>query len=93
VNVPIDALRDPDGHFKDADDMRQALLTAGVTPEHRVVTYCTIGNRAAQAWFALTHILGYRDTGVYARSWAEWGFLPNTPVETSEHERITAPVP
>jgi thiosulfate/3-mercaptopyruvate sulfurtransferase len=84
VSLPIDALREPDGHFKDADAMRRALLAAGVSAGHRVVTYCTVGNRAAQAWFALSHILGYPDTGVYVGSWAEWGFLPDTPVETTE---------
>jgi thiosulfate/3-mercaptopyruvate sulfurtransferase len=48
----------------------------------RVVTYCTVGNRAAQAWFALSNLLDYPNTGVYAGSWAEWGFLADTPVET-----------
>ena len=84
VNLPIDALRDTHGHFHEADDMRRALLAAGVTPEHRVVTYCTVGNRAAQAWFALSNLLDYPDTGVYAGSWAEWGFLPDSPVERGE---------
>jgi thiosulfate/3-mercaptopyruvate sulfurtransferase len=91
VHLPIEALRDPDGHFRDGEEMREALVAAGVTPDRRVVTYCTVGNRAAQAWFALSQLLGYPDTGVYAGSWAEWGFLADTPVESSENVRATEP--
>lgn len=29
-----------------------------------VIAYCTIGNRASEAWFALTHLLDYPDTRV-----------------------------
>jgi thiosulfate/3-mercaptopyruvate sulfurtransferase len=47
------------------------------------VTYCTIGNRASLVWFALRHVLGFRDVAVYYGSWIEWGKLPGTPVERS----------
>jgi thiosulfate/3-mercaptopyruvate sulfurtransferase len=51
-------------------------------PERRVITYCTIGNRASQVAFVLKHILGYPDVAVYYGSWSEWGSLPDSPVET-----------
>ena len=47
-----------------------------------MVTYCTIGNRAAQAWFAPTYLLDFPDARVYYGSWAEWGILPRTRVAT-----------
>jgi thiosulfate/3-mercaptopyruvate sulfurtransferase len=80
IHVAIDAFRSAEGHFRDPDEMREALASAGVTPGQRIVTYCTVGNRAAQAWFALRHLLGYPDVSVYVGSWAEWGFRADAPI-------------
>jgi thiosulfate/3-mercaptopyruvate sulfurtransferase len=80
LHLPIERLRTPDGEFRDAAEMTRALKEAGVTPERRVVTYCTIGNRAAQAWYALTQLLDHQDAAVYAGSWAEWGFREGAPI-------------
>ena len=43
--------------------MRAVLAAHGVTPDRAIVVYCTIGNRASQAWFALTQLLDYPGRG------------------------------
>lgn len=81
VHVHIDLLRTAEGSFKDAEDIRQILKSRGVVPDATVVTYCTIGNRASQAWFALKYLVGYTAPKVYYGSWAEWGSRSDTPIE------------
>jgi thiosulfate/3-mercaptopyruvate sulfurtransferase len=47
-----------------------------------VIAYCTIGNRAALACYALETVLGYPDVRLYYNSWVEWGKRDDTPIET-----------
>ena len=77
INVPIDSLRGADGTPKTPEELRSIFEAAGVTKDRSVITYCTIGNRASEAWFELKYQLGYPDVRVYYESWAVWGKLPD----------------
>jgi thiosulfate/3-mercaptopyruvate sulfurtransferase len=81
VNVPIDLLRAENGAPRSVEELRRAFDAAGVTKDKAVITYCTIGNRASEAWFALKYQLGHPDARVYYDSWAVWGKLADTPIE------------
>jgi thiosulfate/3-mercaptopyruvate sulfurtransferase len=81
VHIPVELLRTDDGTFRSTDEMLQVMRDRGITPETEIVTYCTIGNRASQIWYALRHLLGYQDVRVYYGSWTEWGKASDTPIE------------
>jgi thiosulfate/3-mercaptopyruvate sulfurtransferase len=82
VSLPIDLLHTEDETLRTPDELRRIFERAGVTKDKTVIAYCTIGNRASEAWFALKYLLDYPDTQVYYGSWSEWGKAIDTPVET-----------
>jgi thiosulfate/3-mercaptopyruvate sulfurtransferase len=83
VHLPIELLREADGSLKTRDEIRKLIDELGIDPSRPVITYCTIGGRATEAWFVLTHLLGFADVRVFAGSWANWGTAADTPIETA----------
>jgi thiosulfate/3-mercaptopyruvate sulfurtransferase len=83
VHLPFELLLDEDRRLKPPTEIKAICDAHGVEPDRRVVTYCTIGDRASLVWFALRHVLGFPDVAVYYGSWVEWGKLAGTPVERS----------
>jgi thiosulfate/3-mercaptopyruvate sulfurtransferase len=80
VHQPIDGLYHDDGSFRSAAELRRVFSAVDLDGGEELITYCTIGGRAATAWFVLTYLLGRDHVRVYDGSWAEWGLLPGAPV-------------
>ena len=81
IHQPLDGLYDDHGSFRSAAELRGVFSPAVLDTGGELITYCTIGGRAATAWFVLTHLLGRDRVRVYDGSWAEWGRAAATPVE------------
>jgi len=80
IRVPLDGVQDESGAFLDPAKLRTVFAPIDPSGDGDLIMYCTIGGRAATAWFALTYLLGRDHVHVYDGSWAEWGRLPATPV-------------
>jgi thiosulfate/3-mercaptopyruvate sulfurtransferase len=80
VHQPVEELYRPDGSFRDSAALRDVFSPAILEGDDELITYCTIGGRAATAWFVLTRLLGRDRVRVYDGSWAEYGRTPDNPV-------------
>ncbi len=64
-----------DGTVKSVADLKAVYEASGVTADKEVITYCQGGIKAANTYFTLTKILGYKNVKVYVGSWGEWARL------------------
>jgi thiosulfate/3-mercaptopyruvate sulfurtransferase len=85
VHQLFDDVTDEQGAFRPPAELRSLLAGSDVDVEadDELITYCTIGGRAATAWFVLTHLLGRQGVRVYDGSWAEWGRTADAPVASA----------
>ncbi|MCW2750276.1 MAG: rhodanese-like protein [Aeromicrobium sp.] len=82
IHQPLEGLHDDQGAFLPPEELRRVLAPTPLNGREELITYCTIGGRAATAWFVLTYLLGRTNVRVYDGSWAEWGRQPSTPVQS-----------
>lgn len=81
LSLPYETLYRADGTLKPPEELRAAIIGAGVDLGRPVVTSCGSGVTASVLALAL-YLVGRRDVAVYDGSWSEWGARPDTPVET-----------
>lgn len=78
VNLPTITHTTSEGTFRDPDDIRAAILAAGIDPHRPVVLYCGVG--IASAHSALAFALAGIETRIYPGAWSQWSRSPGRPV-------------
>jgi len=84
------ALNRPYTEDLSGDDDRRRLKPAEIlAPAYRemipsldspVIVHCRTGHQASQAYFVLSHLLGYRNVSWYDGGWAEWAARTELPI-------------
>ena len=80
ILIPENDMYNPDGTFKDKQELRSYFTDKGITEKTPVITYCNTGTTATVQYFALKEILGCKDVQDYDGSLTEWYFTLHLPV-------------
>jgi thiosulfate/3-mercaptopyruvate sulfurtransferase len=77
-------LRDIAGDYtwRDPAELKKEYEQLGVTPDKRIIIYCSKGYRSTTTYVTLKHVLGYPNVAVYDGSFSEWSDAADTPVAT-----------
>ncbi|WP_086607971.1 sulfurtransferase [Erythrobacter donghaensis] len=78
LNLPFNALFNPDGTYKSPSELRALFEGAGVDLSQPLTATCGSGVTASVLLFAL-HLIGVDSAGLYDGSWSEWSADPDTP--------------
>ncbi len=81
VNYPLNAEPEAPRFWKSTEALRALYAAVGVTPDKRIIPYCSTGVRSAVTWFTL-RMIGFPDVALFTGSWAEWSAHPELPVTT-----------
>ncbi|MBW3634281.1 MAG: sulfurtransferase [Chloroflexi bacterium] len=81
VNFPRNADAEAPKIWRPQDELRAMYEEVGVTPDKRIIPYCSTGVRSSVTFFTL-RLIGYDNVALYTGSWEEWSNHPETPKAT-----------
>lgn len=70
-----------DGRFVESAQIETLLAQAGVEGEPASITFCNTGHWASLGWFALSEVLGRKETKLYDGSMVDWAAQEDLPMQ------------